>query len=100
MSESERYSWKETKRRTNLVKHGLDFMDADLVLENRYRLEISSPRNKEERKQVFAYVFDVLAVLTVVYLPSETPHIISFRHAHRQEQEIYHDWLENDHDDT
>jgi len=97
---SERYSWKESKRRANLVKHGLDFMDADLVLASRYRLEIDSPRNGEERKQVFAYIFEVLAVLTVVYLPGETPHIISFRHAHRDEQEIYHDWLENDYDDA
>lgn len=99
---SKDYSWKETKRRANLVKHGLDFMDAYMVLESRYRLEIESPRGKEKRKQVFAYVFEVLAVLTVVHLPSETgaPHIISFRHAHREEQEIYHDWLENDYDDA
>jgi hypothetical protein len=97
---SERYSWRGAKRRANLVKHGLDFMDADLVLESRYRLEFDSPRNKENRKQIFAYVFDVLAVLTVVYLPGETPHIISFWHAHREEREVYHDWLENDYDDA
>jgi len=97
---SECYSWKETKRRANIVKHGLDFMDADLVLGSHYRLEIESTRGKENRKQVFAYVFDVLAVLTVVYLPGETPHIISFRHAHREEREVYHDWLENDYDDA
>ena len=95
------YSWKETKRRANIVKHGLDFMDADLVLKSQYRFEIESPREGEERKQVFAYVFDVLAVLTVVYLPNkDTPHIISFRHAHRDEQEIYHDRLENDYDEN
>jgi uncharacterized DUF497 family protein len=63
----ERYSWKETKRRANLVKHGPDFIDADLVLGNRYRLEINNPRNNEKRKQVFAHVFDVLARLWWVY---------------------------------
>ena len=98
---AKQYSWKETKRRANIVKHGLDFMDSDLVLESPYRLEIESPRADEMRMQVFAYVFDVLAVLTVVYLPNKgVPHIISFRHAHRDEQEIYHDWLENDYDEN
>jgi glycerol-3-phosphate dehydrogenase len=29
-----RYLWDETKRRSNLAKHGLDFADADLVLDN------------------------------------------------------------------
>ena len=100
---SNRYSWRETKRRANLVKHGLDFMDTDLVLESPYRMEIESPRVKGKRMQVFAYVFEVLAVLTVVYLPGmdiEPQHIISFRHAQRDEREIYHDWLENDYDDA
>jgi len=36
----------------------------------------------------------------VVYLPGETPHIISFRPAKRSEREVYHDWLENDYDDN
>ncbi len=97
---TDQYSWKETKRRANIVKHGLDFIDAGLVLESKYKFEIDSPRGDEKRKQVFAYVFDVLAVLTVVYLPGDVQHIISFRHAHRDEQEIYHDWLENDYDET
>ncbi len=27
------FEWDEAKRHTNLAKHGLDFLDADLVLE-------------------------------------------------------------------
>ena len=97
---SARYTWKDSKRKANIVKHGLDFLDADLVLESEYRYEIDSPRGREVRKQVFAYVFNELAVLTLVYQPGEVPHIISFRHAHRDEREIYYDWLENDYDDA
>jgi uncharacterized DUF497 family protein len=52
---STRYSWNEAKRKANIVKHGLDFMDADLVLESNYQYEIDSPRGQEMRKQVFAY---------------------------------------------
>jgi len=70
------------------------------VLESQYKYEIDSPRGQQMRKQVFSYVFDELTVLTLVYQPSEIPHIISFRHAHKDEREIYYDWLENDYNDT
>ena len=60
--------WDETKRQANLDKHGLDFLDAVMVLESPYRLDVESVRGSEERTQSFAYVFDVLAVLTVVHV--------------------------------
>ena len=67
-----------------------------MVLSNPYRLDVVSLRNGQEREQSFAFVFERLAVLTVVHLPGDRPHIISFRLASRVEREIYHDWLEND----
>jgi uncharacterized DUF497 family protein len=100
---STRYVWAESKQLSNLIKHGLDFRSAHLVLNNPYRMEIESPRGKEKRKLVFAYVFDLLAVLTVVYLSDNkinTLRIISFRHANRIEKEKYFEWLENDIHDT
>lgn len=84
-----RFTWDEKKRVKNLDKHHLDFVDAGLVLDSQFRLDVESVRNNEERTQSFAYVFDKLAVLTVVHLPRTQPHIISFRTA-------YHEWLEND----
>lgn len=97
---SAKYTWDEVKRQVNLEKHDLDFIDADLVLEYPYRLEIDTERNGERRKQAFAYVFDILMILTVVYFPGEIPCIISFRPAKRSEREAYYDWLENDYDDS
>lgn len=70
-----------------------------MVIESPYRLDIETERNGERWQQSFAYVFDRLKVLTVVYLPGETPHIISFRPTKRSEREVYHDWLENDYPD-
>ena len=55
--------WNETKRALNLEKHGLDFVDVGLVLSNRYRLEFETVRNGEVRRQTFAYVSEILAVL-------------------------------------
>ena len=92
-----RYTWDETKRGKNLRKHGLDLRDGWKVLESRYRLEIDSDRNQESRKQVFAYVYDVLAVLTLVYLPTEDIfHFISLRRASRKERDIYYEWLDSE----
>ena len=91
-----RFTWDETKRVVNLAKHRLDFADASLVLDSEFRLDVESVRNGEERLQSFAYVFDQLAVLTVVHLARELPQIISFRIASTDEREVYHEWLEND----
>ena len=100
MGVNTKYTWHDAKRQTNLDKHHLDFADADLVLESPYCFAFDTTRNGECRKQAFAYVFDVLTVLTVVYLPGKTPHIISFRPARQTEREVYHDWLENDFDNA
>jgi uncharacterized DUF497 family protein len=90
-----RYEWDEAKRAANLRKHGLDFADADLVLESEYVLIVDSPRRGEDRKQAFVYVFDVLAVLSVAFVPGEPHRIVSFRPANLSERKKYHEWLEN-----
>lgn len=91
--------WDETKRQANIDKHGLDFVDAALVLESPYRLDVEAVRGGEQRTQSFAYVFEMLAVLTVVHLARDDAlRIVSFRPASEEEREAYHGWLENDFD--
>lgn len=93
--------WDETKRQTNLDKHGLDFTDAVMVLDSPYRLDVVSMRGGERRTQSFAYVFDVLAVLTVVHVARKCSlRIVSFRPASEEERNAYHGWLENDFNDN
>ncbi len=89
--------WDEAKRQANLDKHGLDFVDAAMVLESPYRLDVESVRSGERRIQSFAYVFDVLAVLTVVHTArGDALRIVSFRPASEEERSAYHAWLEED----
>jgi hypothetical protein len=89
--------WEEAKRQANLDKHGLDFADAPMVLDSPYRLDVESVRSGERRMQSFAYVFDVLAVLTVVHVAREEAlRIVSFRPASEEERSAYHGWLEED----
>jgi uncharacterized DUF497 family protein len=40
-------TWDETKRQTNLQKHGLDFADANEVLQSSYRWDIDIVRSGE-----------------------------------------------------
>ena len=89
--------WDEAKRQANLDKHGLDFVDAVMVLESPYRLDVASVRSSEQRIQSFAYVFEVLAVLTLVHTAREDAlRIVSFRPASEEERSAYHGWLEED----
>jgi uncharacterized DUF497 family protein len=87
--------WDEDKRQRNLSKHNLDFANAYCVLESPFRLDVDTVRNDEHRTQSFAYVFDCLAVLSVVHT-GNGQRIISFRRASRVEREVYHEWLANE----
>jgi uncharacterized DUF497 family protein len=92
--------WDETKRKNNLQKHGLDFADANEVLESRYRFDIDIVRNGEIRTQSISYALGFLAVLTVVHTERDSAtRIISFRTASKNERENYYEWLDNEYDD-
>ncbi|VUZ26740.1 Uncharacterised protein [uncultured Comamonas sp.] len=84
------------KRRANLEKHGIDFVDADLVMESEFVWIRESSRKDEPRHQALAYVFDVLMVLSVAFVQrGKRNRIISLRPAHASERSAYYDWLEN-----
>lgn len=93
--------WDEEKRRINLRKHGLDFVDAREVLESRFRLDVAVERHGEQRIQSFSYVLDRLRVLTVVHTDRDGAiRVISYRPADETETEAYREWLENEWDDA
>lgn len=86
--------WDEAKRRANLAKHGLDFANAAVVLDSRYRLDLVSARDEERRIQSFSYVMNRLAVLTVVHADRPPAvRVISFRKASEEESRRYYDWI-------
>lgn len=91
--------WDEAKRRSNLTKHGLDFSNVNVVLESRYRLDITSPQKGENRVKSYAYVMNRLCVLTVVHLERDgAVRIISFRAASEKESEVYYEWIGGEND--
>lgn len=89
------YIWDEVKRQKNLLKHGLDFADADEVLSSPYRFDVEIIRNNELRTQSFAYSFGRLLVLSLAHIENKDQvRIISFRRASREERERYYEYLQ------
>ena len=76
-----RFTWHESKRRTNLTKHGLDFVDAPLVFDGpTYTFEDDRFAYREQR----FVTLGLLAGIAVSIIHTETTHeihIISFRKA-------------------
>ena len=85
------YEWDEAKREANLVKHGVDFMDALEVFADPLRIERVNRRREyaEERREVVGMVRDQM--LFVVYtLRGEVRRLISARRASRNERRAYY----------
>ena len=83
-----RFSWNETKRRTNLSRHGLDFADVPKVFEgSTFTFEDDRFAYGEQRFVTLGYLADV--AVSIVHLESPTQiHVISFRKATRHEERI------------
>ncbi|MDO9414725.1 BrnT family toxin [Pararhizobium sp.] len=83
------FEWDEKKRMQNIAKHGIDFEDALLALEEPH-VEIRSDKNGEVR--TLAICPDTDRLITVVYtMRGETCRIISARAARKYEQKLYND---------
>ena len=82
------YEWDEVKRLGNLRKHGLDFMDADLVFEASMKVTVDATRADDGRYADLAEVNG--RVLMLVYtLRRQTVRCISLRVASRRERKFY-----------
>ena len=85
------FEWDEAKREANLVKHGVDFVDALEVFADPRRVERIDQRREyaEERRQAVGMVRG--QVLFVVYtLRGEVRRLISARRASSNERRAYY----------
>jgi uncharacterized DUF497 family protein len=82
------YEWDENKRRYNLDKHGIDFMDAIEIFHDLNRMEFENTRKEETRFQTIGMVNDI--VLFLVYtIRGRKKRIISVRRASKNERKAY-----------
>ncbi len=84
------FVWDEAKRKSNLVKHGLDFKDAHLVYENPDKCTYEAGYRDERRLMDLATAVVRGRLLTLIYTDrGNDVRIISFRPASREEREQY-----------
>jgi hypothetical protein len=84
------FEWDENKRKYNLEKHAIDFIDAIAIFNDPDRIEFASIRNRETRIQTIGMVHNV--VLFLVYtLRGRKKRIISVRRASKNERKAYHE---------
>jgi uncharacterized protein len=84
------YVWDEAKRKSNLEKHGLDFLDAYLVYENPDKCAYDTSRLGEPRLMEIALAEVKGKVLALIYTERGSDvRVISFRPASREEREQY-----------
>lgn len=87
-----RYEWDEAKRLANIAKHGLDFLDVDLIYEapDKITLDVTRAADQEPRCADLAEVNG--RVLKLVYtLRGRVIRCISLRVASRKETRLYHE---------
>ena len=89
------FTWSESKRASNIVGHGLDFVDAQVVFEGMtYTFEDDRFSYSEQR----FVTLGLLAGIPVSVVHTENDHeirIISFRKATRRESQIYFNAIQN-----
>ena len=83
------FEWDESKRQTNLRKHGLDFVDAALVFAGA-TLTFADDRfdYEEDRFITWGMLRDTVVVIAHTER-EEAVHVISMRKATRNEQRLY-----------
>jgi uncharacterized DUF497 family protein len=82
------FEWDEAKRLSNIVKHGLDFVDAVALFDCSYLVGLAKPAGNEQR-WVATGVIDGQYVTVVYTLRGEVLRIISMRRARHDERDKY-----------
>lgn len=82
------FEWDENKRKHNLEKHGIDFIDAIEIFKDTNRIEFENSKNAETRTQTIGMTQNV--VLFLVYTSrGSKKRIISVRRASKNERKAY-----------
>ena len=84
-----KFTWNEVKRKSNLKTHRIDFMDAKLVFAGpTFTFEDNRFHYKEQRFVTLGLLKGTL--VSIVHTETrEQIHLISFRKATKNEQEIF-----------
>jgi uncharacterized protein len=84
------FTWDESKRKSNLTKHGLDFKDAARIFAGPLALFEDDRNDYGERRMIAMGLLDALVVIVVHVESDNTIRIISMRKADKNETNLYY----------
>lgn len=87
----ENFEWDKSKRLANIAKHGIDFIDVDILFVDERSVVYPSPRHDEERF-VLVGLLNLRLISVVFTRRGETIRIISARISRKGEKAL---WLRN-----
>jgi uncharacterized protein len=83
------FEWDDAKRRANVVKHGIDFVDAVEVFDDPRQFAYRSPHRSSEERFVSIGAVRGKLIAVVFTQRADKLRIISARPARRSEREQY-----------
>jgi uncharacterized DUF497 family protein len=83
------FEWDEGKRRSNIEKHGIDFIRARHVFDGRPRHDVESPRGNEHRMLSVGELNGVIVAIAWTKRGDDNIRIISVRRARHEEERTY-----------
>jgi uncharacterized DUF497 family protein len=90
------FEWDETKNRSNVQKHGLDFSDAEEMFRGILLAQPDTRKDYGEMRWIgVGAIRSRIAVVVFAERGSETIRIISLRKASRRESKEYEEAIEN-----
>jgi uncharacterized DUF497 family protein len=84
------FTWRESKRKSNLKKHGLDFADAEKVFAGPMAVFEDMSEDYGEQRWIGIGLLDFLVVLVVHVEFDRSIHIISMRKAGSNETNLFY----------
>ena len=90
---SVKFTWHESKRLTNLKKHGLDFTDACRLFSGPMLVFEDARENYGEQRMIGVGLLDSRVVLAVHIETDDEIRIISMREATKDETDNYYKYL-------
>jgi uncharacterized protein len=86
------FDWDEGNREKSLLKHGLNFLEAEDAFNDQYLVELGMqvlPKTSEERFGVIARTAEGKILFISFTIRNGMIRVISLRNANRKEKEIY-----------
>lgn len=84
-----KFEWDENKRKSNIKKHGFDFIDAIKVFEGATFTVEDDRFDYDDKRYITLGMLEGIVVVIVHSEENELIRVISFRKATKNEQKIY-----------